>query len=821
MAGIELKIRMIDDLRYTLRSWARSPAFAIVAILTLALGLAAATSIFSVVDSVLLRPLPYPHPERIVDVREIDEHARGMQVAEANFNDLRTRTRSFEGLARYGRDVQAVTGGNEPVRANVCAVSPDFFRVLGLQPIIGRPLSDQATDQGVVVSYGFWTKVLNARHDLDGVSLQFAQETFPVVGVLPEGTAFPFDVEVWCSASIYPPVPSRTAHNWEVIGRLRPGATLGQVNAEISQIGRQLKQEYGSDIDASGFKAAPVRERMVSDVRTVLLVLSGAVGLLLVIAASNVTSLVLVRATVRQREIALRVALGASRGRLFRQFLAEGLLLTFAGGIVGTLLAFWSVDLIVGLYHGNLPRFGVHSLSWPVLVISLGLWGLLGLILASVPFWSRALRRNREALPEPGRGYSPSKSEARMRGVLVMAQIALTLALLVGAGLLGRSFQRVLAIQPGFAPENAVAMIVSKPDPADTVAARELARFYTRLMERLAEIPGVTIVGAVESLPLTGGTANGTFIIEDGGKTVETIDELAKEIPVAIASGRSGDAIFHVASGSYFAAMRIPILRGRSFQDSDGPDNPHVALVTESLARRYFAGKDPIGKQIQFGNMDGDLHLLTIVGVVGDVKDRALDAEPHPTVYVNYAQRATRAGDFSFVLRGHGSVETLIGAMRREAGAADAQMPVKFQKIEQLISSSLDNRRFGLVLVGGFAAAALMLAMVGLYGIMAYITAERTTEVGIRMALGAQRSDVLRLILGQSFVMVLIGTVAGLLLACGTNRFLETLLYEVKPTDPSTYLGVLFLLGLVALVASYIPARRAMRVEPMAALRHE
>jgi predicted permease len=554
---------MIDDLRFTLRSWAKTPAFAIVAILTLALGLAAATVIFSVVDSVLLRPLPYPSPDRIVDVREVDEQGHSMRVAEPNFADLHDRSRSFEALAKYAQDVQAVTGGNEAVRANVCAVSGQFFRVLGVQPFIGRTLTDDASSRGVVVSLGFWNKVLGGRRDLEGIFVRFGNETFPVIGVLPDGLGFPLDTEIWCPASIYPPNASRTAHNWDVVARLQPGVSPGQANAELSQIGRDLKREHSNNIDAAGFTAAPVRDRMVKDVRAILLVLCGAVGLLLFIAVFNVTNLVLVRTTLRRREIALRIALGASRARLFRQFLSEALFLTFAGGALGVAAARWSLDLMVGLYHGSLPRFDSAFLNLPLLLCSLGIWIILATVLASVPFWSGRLRTRQEHLQNPGRAQSASRSETGTRSGLVMAQIGLTLALLIGAALLGRSLQRLLSLQPGFNPESTVAMVVSKPDPADSGAARQLALFHSDLMDRLGRIPGITATGGVESLPLTGGAANGTFLIEESGKSAQTMDELVKEFPAAIAAGRSGDAIFHIASGSYFKVMQIPLIRGR------------------------------------------------------------------------------------------------------------------------------------------------------------------------------------------------------------------------------------------------------------------
>lgn len=812
---------MLADFRQALRSWLKSPSFAFVAVLTLALGLGAATAIFSVVNAVLLRPLPYPHQERLVDLRELDEDGHAMPFAEPNINDLRARSKSFESLAYYSSGPQAVVGGNEPARVNVCAASSDFFRVLGLQPSIGRTLSDSPSDAGVVVSVGFWKRVLGGQSDLSRLTLNLSNRSFPVIGVLPAGSSFPTDADVWCPSGIYPPSPSRTAHNWQVIARLLPGVSLPKANAEIAGIGRQLKAEHGSDTDAATFGATPLRERIVRNIRALLVVLACAVALLLAIAVSNVANLVLVRTNVRQREVALRVALGASRGRLFRQFLAESLLLSLAGGALGALLASWAVRLIVRIYQDDLSRFASIRIDRAVFIFSLGLWVLLGLFLACVPAFSHATRHLQTGLQQAGRGQSSSLSSRRMRNFLVIAQVALTLMLLVGAGLLGRSFQKLLSINPGFASESTVAMTVSMPDPADPAESRKLAQFYERILGRLEQIPGEISAGGVEAIPLFGGTANGTFLIEQGGKSAETMEELSKQFAGAIANGRAGNAIFHIASAGYFRTMTIPLLRGRNFQESDGAESPHVALISESLARRYFRGREPIGQQIQFGNMDGDLHLLTIVGIVGDVKDRALDSEPQPTVYVNYLQRASRAAEFSFVVKGQGDAGTLIAAIRREATTANPQMPLKFQTLNQIVAASLENRRFGMVMVTGFSAAALALAMVGLYGIMAFITAERTTEVGIRMALGAQKGDVLRMILRQAFFMVAAGVLIGIAAALASTRLLGTMLYQVKITDLPTYVVVITVLGAAALLASYLPARRAMGVDPVVALRHD
>jgi putative ABC transport system permease protein len=813
----------MNDLKYALRTLVKTPAFTLVAIVTLALGIGASAAIFSVLDAVLLRPLPYPNQERLVEASELNELGRGMPFAEPNFNDLVARNHSFEAVAAYNRSPDAVAGGTEPVRTNLSGVSADFFRVLGVTPTIGRLFSPETLreeKQVAVVSYGFWKKQLEGRPSLEGTSLRFGNRSFAVIGVLPPQTEFPAGVDVWFPfAALYPPYESRTAHNFRVIARLRPGVSFEQANTEAAAIGRALKLEHGSQTDAASFGLLSFRERFVRDIRGVLFVLSGAVGLLLAIACSNVANLLLVRAAARRKEVALRAALGASRARLARQFIVEALLLTLGAGVVGTLLASWSVQLIVGLYHGNLPRVGEIGVSPGVLLFSFAISLIIAVALGFVPIIHASRRQLQNDLQDAGRGSS--SSQTRARNLFIIAQVALTLMLLVGAGLLGRSFQRLLAVDPGFRAESIVALTVLLPSPEDPSKMRSLAQFHHRLLERLEALPGVTNVGATSALPMSGNGANGTFIEERGGRAATTMPELIKQFDALSPSERSRDADYRAASAGYFAAMGIPLIRGRIFQESDGPDAPHVALVSESLAKRYWPDEDVLGKQIQYGNMDGDLHPLTIVGIVGDVRDNGLDRDPRPTVYTNYFQRPAATSEFSVVARARGDVASLTNAMRREARALNPEMPTKFETIEQIISASFDNRRFSMIMLGIFAGSALLLAMVGLYGVMAYITSQRTHEIGIRMALGAQRFDMLRMIFRQSFTLVLTGVAIGVLASIGLTRLLGTMLYGVGATDVITYAGVVGLLVLAAALASYVPARRAMKVDPTVALRYE
>ncbi|HXM32727.1 MAG TPA: ABC transporter permease [Chthoniobacterales bacterium] len=815
----------LHEMRLAARSLWKRPGFTLVAILTLALGIGASTAIFSVLDAALLRPLPYPDQERIVELRELDEKGKGMSFAQPNFDDLRARTRSFDVLAQYSAPwPQAVVGGSEPVRTNACAVSSDFFRVLGVTPILGRVFSPESlaeSKETVVVSYGFWRRYLGGRTTLDGTPLRFDNRSFAVIGVLPAETEFPPSVDVWFPSELLPPVLSRTAHNWRVAGRLKPGVSLDQARSEIGAIGRQLKSEQGNQTDAASFGATALRERFVKDLRGVLLVICVAVAVLLMIACSNVANLLLVRASARRQEMAVRAALGASRWRLARQFVVETVLLTLAAGALGTLLAFWGVDLIVGGYHGNLPRVGKIGVNLSALLFTLAISLFAGFVLGVVPALSSSHRQLQDDLQSAGRGKSTGRSSARFRNLLIVSQVALTLVLLVGAGLLGRSFQRLMEVDPGFRAESVVAMTVLLPRPVEPAAMRSLAQFYHRLFERLETLPGVTSVGGTSDLPMSGNGANGTFMEIRSGQAPATMQEFIRQMDALPPSERARDADYRAASAGYFTAMGIPLIRGRLFQEGDGPDSPHVAVVSQTLVKHFWPNEDPIGKQIEYGNMDGDLRLLTIVGIVGDVRDNGLDRDPRPTVYTNYFQRPATTAEFSIVVRAQGDAAVLSNTMRREARALNPEMPTKFETIQEIVSASFDNRRFSMVMLGVFAGSALILAMVGLYGVMAYITSQRTHEIGIRMALGAQRLDMLHMIFRQSFTLVLTGVAVGILASLGLTRLLATMLYGVQATDVVTYTGVVGLLVVAAALASYIPARRAMKVDPMVALRYE
>jgi ABC-type antimicrobial peptide transport system permease subunit len=822
----------IKDIRFGVRSLLRRPGFTSIAVLTLALGIGASTAIFSVVDGVLLRPLPYPEAERIVQLREINSAGRQISFAEPNYLDVRARSSTLETVAQYGGELTTVTGGSEPVRALTLAVSQDFFHVLGTKPVVGRTFLPEESKPGstpvAVVSYGFWQRLLGGKSDLAGTTLRLMDQNVTVVGVMPAGFAFPQKAELWIPRELFPQETSRSAHNWSVVARLRPGVTTEQAKTEVSAIANQLKQEYGKDMDAVNFTVVPQQEYMVGNVRSALVMILVAVGFLLAVACANVANLLLAQVTARQREFAVRSALGATRLRLARQFITENLVLALTAGALGVLLSFWGVDLLLGLNQQSLPRMSEIGVNARAVAFTLGLSLLIAAVLGVVPLLRFSTRDLETSLREGGsgaRGYSGR----HLRSLLVVAQMALTLILLVGAGLLGKSFYHLLRIDPGFQTESAVTMELSLPNPRmDEQRYQQFMQSYKRLMEqgvapettlqlsaeeerqrqfqrqlmeRLSATPGVVAIGSIDHLPLAGGGPDGTFLINNNPT-------------------KQGHADYRLASSGYFAAMRIPLLRGRTFDRSDQPGSPNAAVVSQSLVRKYWPNEDPIGQTIQFGNMDGDLRLLHIVGVVSDVHDYGVDVPVSPTIYANALQRLP-SSSLSVVVRAQAGPSALVPAMREAVRSLDRQLPLNFRTLDQVFSSSLDQRRFSLVIFGVFGCVALLLAAMGIYGVTSYAVAQRTQEIGIRMALGARMIDVLKLVLRNGMSLVLIGAAVGVAGALATTRVMSSLLFGVAPTDLATFAAVVVILVIVALVACYIPARRATKVDPLVALRYE
>jgi predicted permease len=808
----------LQDIRFSGRLFSRNRATTAAAVLALAVGIGASTAVFSVVHGVLLRPLPYVEEERIVAITQVGARGQSMRFSDPNFEDVRDQNRSLQSIAEYAVRVESVVGGTEPVRAAVAAVSRSFFEVFRVRPVAGHLFDAQEALPGAaptaLVSHAYWRRSLGAAADLSALRLRIEGRLHAVIGVLPPGFSFPADAEVWIPRALYPRYDSRTAHNWEVVGRLRDGLGVREARADLSGLARRLAAQYGDDtwmVDAS---VRPLREALTGDARPALLLLLGAVFFLLLVACANVANLLLAQAAARQRELSIRIAVGAGRGRLVRQLLTEALLLSLAGGAVGVLLARWAVNGLLALEPGKLPRVREVAVDLPVIAFAFAAC----LVTASAIGLVTALRATGAAAPLVLRGARGSSGPASRRTLasLVLSQVAATVVLLVGASLLGRSLLRLLSTDPGFRVGSVVAMDVALPAAEGEEGWARRVWLHDEVIARLQELPGVREVGAINLVPLAGDGANGTFAVTDHeAARLEELEALFKN-PSA-----TGEAHFRIASEGYFRAFRIPLVRGRLFDASDSPDRPHAAVVSESLARQRWPSEDPIGKRVQFGNMDGDLRLFTIVGIVGDVRDAGLDRPPRPTFYANARQRPRAASALTFVVHTEGPPATLVAAARGIVRGIDPDLPPRFRTVEELRSSSVADRRFALWLLGAFAASALALAALGIYGVASYSVARRAQEVGIRMALGAQPREVVALVVGEGARPVVAGAAIGIGAAFALTRLMTSLLYGVDPGDPLTLVGVAALLAIVALAATLVPARRATRVDPVGALRAE
>jgi len=828
---------LLADIRYGLRMLAKNPGFTAVAVLTLALGIGATTAIFSVVYGVLLRPLPYSKPEQLVSIREVAADGHLMQFTDPNFDDLRAANHSFVGMAKLSSWEVTVSSGSVSARVGVASVSRDFFRVLGVAPMLGRVFSEEELHEGgrpaAIASYGYWREHLGSTTDLSQLKLRMENQSVSVIGVMPPGFDFPARSDLWTPAELWGEVPSRTAHNWAMaVARLRDGASLVQARSEMSALAHGLYQQYKPAIDMRDASVMPLRAALTTSIRPALLILLASVGFLLLVACANVANLLLARAAERQRELAVRAALGAGRGRLVRQFLAESLLLSLTGSALGVLLAVWGIDTLLALAPAGLPRLDEVSISLPVLAFALGLCILVAVGLGVLTAVRATATEPQAVLAEGSRGATGSIASHRLARGLVGAQVAVTLVLLTGAGLLGRSLLRVLSVNPGFRTENIVTMELEVPgsqpvtmaDITEMVKDRKPANFMSRLFDRLRTMPGVEEVGGVSNLPLgeAGDCPDGKFLLLDRALDVDLSKrEGQAQLEHLWVTAPGGRADYCISSEGYFKALGIPLLRGRLFDERDGPDAPHAAVVSQSMARATWPGQDPLGRTIEFGNMDGDMRLLTVVGVVGDAHYRSLEKSPEATVYVNYRQRLRAGRDFNVVLRATTPADSLVASVRRAVQALAPDVAPRFQTFQDVFSASLATRRFNLTLVGIFAATALLLALAGIYGVMAYSVVRRTHEIGVRMALGASAPHVLRLVLSQAMLTTVIGLAIGMTGALALTRTMQSLLFGVSPTDPITLLAVALLLGSAALLASYIPARRATKVDPMVALRYE
>jgi putative ABC transport system permease protein len=811
---------MLNDLRLALRGFSRNPGFAAVAVATLALGIGASTAIFSVLNGVLLRALPYPTPDRLMQVSTVftNGYTAG-QVSYPNFDDLRAQSGSFDGLAAYSGWTTSAAAGSEGFRVEWAQVSADFFGTLGVAPRLGRVFSADEQKAGTpvaVVSYGYWQSRLGGRPDVAGETVRVGETVYPVVGVMPRGYDFPAGTELWVPRE--PLTEGRTANNWRVVGRLANGVSESQAQADLTTIARRLKAQYGDDTAMTDAAVRPMLDTLVGDVRPALLLLFGAAGVLLLVACVNVANLLLTRALARDREAAVRLALGAGAVRLARGFLAEALVLSLGGAALGAFLAYVGVPALLALEPGRLPRIAEIDVDARALAFALSVSVVTALLISLAPALRAARRDVREALAESQRIHGGGLVSRRVRGGFVVAQIALTIVLLVGAGLVARSFLALLAVDPGYRTEGALVMETWLPVPQDDAGATRIADFIERLMARLRVAPGVERVGGVNIFPLQGGGPNGTFIVLGRPDEIASFDDFMR---LARDRARIGNAEFRVASPGYFAAMAIPLVRGRLFDERDVRSAPHVAVISASLAESRWPNEDPLGKLIQFGNMDGDLTPFTVIGVVGDVQEYGIGTRPRPAFYADSAQRPRSAWDYHFVVQGRFDAAAMAALARRSAAELDPVVPVEIRPIEAIVSASLADRRFVLLLIGLFGGIALALAATGVYGVVAYMAAQRTPEIGVRMALGARAGDVVRLLLRQGAVFALAGIVVGLLGALGLTRVLASLLYGVGDADPVTFVAAAAVMLAAVLVASFIPARRASRMDTLQALRHE
>ena len=817
-----------QDLRYGLRVLIKNPGFTAIAVLTLALGIGANTAIFSVVNAVLLRPLPYKDSDRLVMVWEVDQKkgVNHVQVSAPNYVDWRDQNEVFEQMAAaFARPDTGVnlTDGTNPEWVQAAVTTGNLFSVLGIQPALGRAFLPEEEKQGnnrvAILSDSLWRRHFNGDRSIVGKAITLDSRSYTVVGVLPADFDFPTPHSVDSAAKPKGPVElyipavlgkHRGGHNYRVIARLKPGVTLQQAQAHMNTVAARLQQQYPDQQAGMGASVVSLSEQVVGKVRMALFIMLGAVGFVLLIACANIANLLLARSAQRYREFAIRAALGASRSRIVKQVLGENLLLALMGGALGVLVAFWGIGALVSLSPVDFPRLHETHIDARVLGFSFMLSIATGFVLGLAPALQLSSPNLNNSLKDGGGRSGEGIRQRRVRGFLIVSEVALSLVLLVGAGLLLRSFIRLQENSLGFDPARVLTVQLSLPGARYGERA-QAAPFYEQLLQRTRSLPGVQSVGLTNYLPLSGSDSGTSFNIE--GRPPLPAGEFLEAAPRWI-------------SPDYFRALGITILRGRALSEQDIASDRHVALINETMARRFWPGEDPIGKRITMESPEKPVW-HEIVGVVADVRHTALDAESEPEMYYPYlfpseADSSPWTSMYLVVRANHDDSSGLAVALRREVLAVDKDQPVyNVASMAQLMSTSLSQRRFNMQLVGFFAAVALMLAAVGLYGVMSYVVTQRTHEIGLRMALGAQARDVLKLVVKQGMALALVGVVIGLIASLALTRLMKNLLFGVSTTDPATLAGVALLLILAALLACYLPARRATKVDPLVALRYE
>lgn len=795
----------LRDARYAVRQLIKAPAFTIVAVTTLAVGIGATTAIFSVINGVLLRPLPYPHPERLVRVHEVVPQYGLFAVAPANVFDWREQNHVFDGLAAYTSTSATLARTDGPERIQGYLVSWDLFQVLGAVPAMGSTFTpDEDTPGGdnvVVISDAAWRNRFGSDSAIVGRAINLNGVPVTVLGVMPASFYFPTrSAEFWRPLAINRANANRGAHFLGVVARMKPGMTLERADAEMKGIAERLAREYPDASAGESSRVVLLQDQIVGAIRPALLTLFAAVGLVVLIACANVANLLLVRGAVREKEIAIRAALGANRWRIVAQVLAESLVLALTGGAIGVGIAYLGLPLILKLSAGSIPRAGDVAIDGHVLVFAAAASIVTGLLFGVAPAWQSARSGISAVLKESGRSSTASGSRWLQNGLLVV-EVALSIILLTGAALLLRSFDRLTNVAPGFNPDHVLAFQVSLP-PKQYPDDRHVTAFYDALLEKLQAQPGVRSAALVQTLPMRGGF----FLSFD-------IRGRAAAPP---AQGPS--ATYRAISADYFTALDVPILKGRSFTHGDRNGSQLVAIVDQAFADKYFPNENPIGQGLHIGN--GNKNFFDIVGVVGNIHYMGLDAVPSPTMYVPIAQDTF--GTMWVVERTEGDPSQLAASARQSLHDIDPLLPAySISPLARIVSDSVAPQRFSMLLLGAFAAIALFLAAVGLYGVVAYSVQQRTREIGLRMAIGAAPRQVLTMIVGGAMKLALVGVVLGLAGAAVFSRLAATLLFEVTPSDPASYAGTSALLVVVAIAACYAPARRAMRVDPMAALQTE
>src|ERR1043165_8135151 len=805
---------MIKEIQFALRSLLKRRAFTVIALLTLALGIGVNSAIFSAVDSILLRPLPLKDPERLVSVWEQTprDGIQQNEAAPANFFDLQTQNQSFEQIGAYGPDDVNLTGDGEPERLDGQVVTANVFSILGVAPALGRTFSPEEDQLGhehvVVLSDALWQRRFNRDPSIVNRTITLNGESFTVIGVMPRGFFFPErEIELWKPWAMEPEQKAgRGDHYLRLVARLKPGATVARANADLTAIAQRLSAEYPRTNEGLGFVAHSLHQDYVGNLRLPILILFAAVGLVLLIACVNVANLLLAQASTRRKDIAIHIALGARRWTIVRQLLVESLLLAAGGGVLGVLGAFWGVAALAKLLPESLSKLQNVNVDARVFLFTLGVSVLTAIVFGGVPALLASRTQPGATLSDVARDTAGGTSGRYVRRVLVVSEVALAVVLLVSAGLLIRSFQLLRNVDTGFTTANALTMRMVLPFPKYEKAEARRA-FYDEVLRKVEELPGVESAGMITFLPLSFHGMNFNFSVDGQPAPSDT------KLPFAL---------FRVVSPDSFRAMGIPLQRGRFFEARDSAESQPAVLVNRRLAEQYWPGEDAIGKRLKVGPLDSPSAWLTVVGVVGDTRQTGLN-EHKLEFYVPYAQeRRSFMAPRDLVVRTKSDPASIASAVRRAVWSVDKDQPVSnVRTLDQVFAAAISQERFQALLLGLFAMLALLLACVGLYGVISYAVVQRTHEIGVRMALGAQPLDVLRLVIRQGLSLTLAGLVIGIVAGTFVTRVLTDMLFGVTPRDPLTFVGVPALLLLVALLACYIPARRATRIDPLIALRSE